>query len=645
MNILIATLSILPASNQKHEYKVRVSGCDEEFIEAAYTNESILKCMVNLKDVKESNGIEKYILLVSNKVKSQSSECFGGMTALDYYKVQIESTGNLAKIYCIDIESDKDEPLQTHDIVQSICENIAVGDKVYIDCAGGLRTMTNVVQILSKLLRYTGIEVSQTLYANFQNEEKFIVDTAEFDKMLELADAFNEFMTTGKSRQLNNCFQKSNNRVEIEDLLSAMNEFSDRIRLGYVEDIDKVIKNIQESIQKCKSINDATQIEDVILRQFLPVIQQRLVGNAYNSNGIDYIRIIQWCLDNMLVQQALTLFVEKVPISLFQSGCIKYKGDVAKAKKEHAQERQKNKTLAFDWEVNAFYSDMFSQKNNCSTTDSVEFAQKLKERVLCGIYNDDNDLNSMYTAIMTIKKNWSNPHFTSTIPIVQRLCEFRKKNKTLIKFEGFVNSLCNEPTTLIKIRDGIVEVPKKEDKTLENKFKFIKEVRDHGLNHADFVYKGLPDKFVPLLCAYVYAKATRNQINHASSNENLSTEHKEFLKVYGYTFDEHSFSSIEQNLAVALQAVKDVVHKVNGIIPSTVSKSDVPPTTLMVGDIVHDAIRVSQRQAEIPGHHYPIQIVVSRHFGKDYLLPASFSIKIKQISTKGKITQAEYIPS
>ena len=73
MNILITNISVLPVKENKdgsmskgnlRKYKVNISDYDGAEIEAIHTNESILKCVSNIKSVKETGGINKIVARV-----------------------------------------------------------------------------------------------------------------------------------------------------------------------------------------------------------------------------------------------------------------------------------------------------------------------------------------------------------------------------------------------------------------------------------------------------------------------------------------------------------------------------------------------------------------------------------------------------
>ena len=89
MNILITNISAFPYNVTEFEYEVRIDNCEVEKIKAKHTNESILKCLTHLGDVKKNGGINKIIALVSQKTLNDRDERFDNCTA--FSKKMLES--------------------------------------------------------------------------------------------------------------------------------------------------------------------------------------------------------------------------------------------------------------------------------------------------------------------------------------------------------------------------------------------------------------------------------------------------------------------------------------------------------------------------------------------------------------------------
>lgn len=339
MNILVANLSKLPFPPKDEKevkeftYNVHVDGCDKDVITAKYTNECILECVENLGKIK-SEGLDKVIILVSTVVQNTANQYFGNKTAYMYYTNLVGNYNNKkTKIVAVMIEEDGGKDADgktivternTAEILQEICSHINKEDNVYIDSAGGKRTIANTIQLLTKMLTYIGVSNPLTLYADIQNNPHSIVDNSEFVRMTDLTDGFHEFMTTGKADQLQKCVGTDMDS-ETSRLIDKICEFSDKIRIGDIDRLDDTILHLKELIEACRSNPISNSIESVILQQFIPVFDEKLLGEQHDK--VNYPKIITWCLDNMLIQQAFTLFVEKIPVYVLENGLLDYTGN------------------------------------------------------------------------------------------------------------------------------------------------------------------------------------------------------------------------------------------------------------------------------------------------------------------------------
>lgn len=269
MNILITNISAFPYNVTEFEYEVRIDNCEVEKIKAKHTNESILKCLTHLGDVKKNGGINKIIALVSQKTLNDRDERFDNCTAFEYFKnVASTSFGYMPEIVEVKIETEGQKDRELHLVIDEICSNISNDDVVYIDAAGGKRTTTNVIQLVTNILEYKGIENPLTLYSDIQNNPKFITDTKAFEQLTDLADAFNEFMTSGKSNILQKCIRESKTSEQsleqYDALVTAMCEFSDKIKLGKVDDLESTLMKLKYGIEQCAE-NKGDNIESVIV--------------------------------------------------------------------------------------------------------------------------------------------------------------------------------------------------------------------------------------------------------------------------------------------------------------------------------------------------------------------------------------------
>lgn len=545
MNILITNISAFPPSTrdvEDFEYEVRIDNCDVNKINAKHTNESILKCLSHLGDAKKNGGINKIIALVSQKTINEKDARFDNLTAFEYFK-SIASTvfDTMPQIVEVKIETEEKKDRELYLVINEICSKISDDDIVYIDAAGGKRTTTNVIQLVTNILEYKGIENPLTLYSDIQNNPKFITDTKEFEQLTDLADAFNEFMTSGKSNLLEKCICLANSSRQYESLVTTMREFSDKIKLGKVDDLETTLIKLSEGIEQCKK-NKGDNIESVIVNQFLPIIKQRFLGDS-EANNVDYIKLVQWCLNNDLLQQALTIFTEKIPISIFEKKIVCYNGDVEKEKKRHAENRS-NPLVPHDWETAIFYSEIMTTKVLDGNKALIqEFIDCLKS----GQNTSDKRINDILGDVrcFKIKKVAKG----KTAKILKDFCE----SKGIKSETSMINSICNNHQFVGQLLGLSQELKQNEDK-IADKFAFVEALKKGEVERSDFSFG---ERCVDVMYGYLYVKMVRNTVNHASSEENLSDEQKKILSEYGYNFSAYDFQIVKSNVQRALDAISN----------------------------------------------------------------------------------------
>lgn len=549
MNILVATISAFSLTKKLHKYEVRVSNCDVKEISAYHTNESIIKCISELQFVKESGGISKVLALVTKKTIEVREKDFDNLTALEYYKSIVKECSPKTEIVPIEIEN-KD----TSEILSKICEHIGKDDIVYIDGAGGQRTISNLIQLLTKMLKYIGIKNPCNLYANVQQNQAFISDTSDFDRMTNLADALNEFMTTGKADQLNDCMATKESGESYKELLSVMSEFSDRIRLGNVENIDQTIIGLTRCIKACYEDTSAQDIETVIIRQFLPVIKDKLIGE--DKGRVDYAKLVSWCLENMLIQQAMTLFVEKMPKVLFDNKVIVYRGDLEEIKERYQKER--NVISPTDWETFVLYTLLMSNEGNSLTPNSSlsSDAPKVNELIDC-LRNGVSPKTMDVKKALAIIKTFNNLNLTSASK--DKKADFVRDALKTSKCRNYMSlekTLCNNIPVLRGLLGLESRVRKNDgDSTIQKKFDCISRWKTQTFQYFNFNVSS--DLFVKAMYGYLYMKIIRNHTNHASSEDTLTESQKDIFKQLGYKFETSSLKEIRQNIELALSSFKN----------------------------------------------------------------------------------------
>ena len=331
MNILITVVSQIKESNTKNTYSSKEKNIGK--IEALQVNEACCKYLIT-KLGNENKRLDKAICLLTENVKKQvKNENFDGVTKSSYQHF-IDSIKDYYEyppdFLIIDLENSIAEN-SFDTVLEEIAKKISeikneaeksseISDKditVYLDISGGPRNISVLIQQLTKLLSYYGYNV-EAYYTSFD----FYSTTGEFYscenayRQMDILDAVNEFVTTGKSKQLSNCFKNVENE-SVNKLLETLGNFTEAIQLCNVniDKLDEILKNMKKRLNEVKN-NNCNEENVFLLRLMIPLIEEQFFNDSIKSR-IDYSQIIQWCLDNGYIQQALTIYVEKIPEYFF----------------------------------------------------------------------------------------------------------------------------------------------------------------------------------------------------------------------------------------------------------------------------------------------------------------------------------------
>ena len=623
MNVLITNISTFAYNLKEIEYEIRVPECDVETIQATHTNESILKCLSHIRQIKDTGGIQKIIALVSNAALHKRDERFEQQTAYEYVqKVAKAAFSDAVQFVEVNLENTDKQERDLHIIINDVCSEISEQDVVYMDAAGGKRTISNIMQLLTNMLAYKGIKNALTLYSDIQNTPSFITDTRAFEQMTALMNAFNEFMTTGKSDLLNQ-YIPSHQSPQLSKLLTTMRAFSNCIRILDIDNLDRIIQDLQTSIKDYRDNGVSDNIESVIVHQFLPIIQKKLLGD---ETSLDYLSIIQWCLDNALIQQALTIFESKIPKYLFDKKLIEYRSNSVRIQVE--QEANKS-TLHFSTEAYALYTDLLL---NIATNPLMsEMMQWLH-------HNTKPETEAVKNAMAIIKSFDSyfktrQQRFNLT-PDEQKILDLIK-NKKYKSYENFKSDISNNK----KILQAILHI-KEEDSSKIEAIAAIQNGKEHDRykihNH---------NLFAIILYAYAFLKQERNRINHATSEKlrDFSECEKETLSRNGFDTitSANYYSTLCKNIQFAIDAVRHAIPEQTITLETTFT-----PTELQSGDVV-SATCSANKKVYVDSENYEIQMVIPREIklslNLEKLLGKRVQVKVKQISKAGKIAQVEFI--
>lgn len=445
-------------------------------------------------------------------------------------------------------------------------ENPDVKIVLHADCTGGPRHAIMMLINIIRLLQYNDVEIGSLFYSNRISSKRAgkieqINDVYRFYNLIAGAE---EFVNFGSVKDLQGYFQNRNISAELDDLLLAMGEFADEVKLcrrwRFVDAIDHLREAIETFEEKWEDVeqrldtviesNDDVRLNDMLMFQLLPQIHKDY-SNLLGEH--DSLSLIKWCLNQGLLQQALTLYTESIPDFLFDrnNGFIAMTEDkdrrasLEKQYKEHGKEY----TKGFYFLNRYGYGDKIVKKES---EKAIQSGLDKQQKSLCQIF------------VNLIKKHVTGEQARSTFKELDQSSEIVhiQSIDALANIFDWISSLWDDPERIntpgkYRILQNLIlglywknknSIPKDQwpDEDVIKKRKsvmgFLKgqiqpkdivhlaggigergsfNVKWRLLDSGDFVIRTAPEKFNHVIDAYAVIKNERNHANHAKEQQGV----------------------------------------------------------------------------------------------------------------------------
>ena len=207
---------------------------------------------------------------------------------------------------------------------------------IYADITGGARYVTMMMTSVMQFLQYDGMRVEKMIYADFKtlSRENRIFDvhgTLDVYKLVAGADAF---VSYGISRTIEEYFdydaESGTSGKPISDalkgVLRAMHTFSDAIQICQTGNIPPALSALSTAITVFLDVPEEDRtVDDRMFMQLIDTITEgygELLGET-EDEAERYVPIIRWCIDKGLLQQAMTLATEWLPVCFVRQGIVR----------------------------------------------------------------------------------------------------------------------------------------------------------------------------------------------------------------------------------------------------------------------------------------------------------------------------------
>ena len=452
------------------------------------------------------------------------------------------------------------------DIDQMRKENPNVRIVLHADCTGGPRHAIMMLINIIRLLQYNDVEIGSLFYSNWISSERAgkierINDVYKFYNLIAGAE---EFVNFGSVKDLQGYFQHRNISAELDDLLLAMGEFADEVKLcrrwRFVAAIDHLKQAIESFEEKWKHVehrldtviesNDDIRLNDMLMFQLLPQIHKDY-SDLLREHGP--LSLIKWCLNQGLLQQALTLYTESIPDFLFDpdTGFITMTEDeerravLEKEYKKHGKEY----TRGFYFLIHYGYGDkIVKQENDSAVQSAVEKQKKALRRLFSSLMEKHATGKQAREALQELDFSSEIVHIQSIDTLVSlfdwigNLWDDPEKINTPGKYSILQNRILNlywnnqdaiardkwPDMDVFKKRKAIIGFLKSHIKR-EDIVRLAGGIGERGsfnvkwrlIDSGDFVLHIDREKFNHIIDAYAVIKDERNHANHAKEQQGV----------------------------------------------------------------------------------------------------------------------------
>ena len=256
------------------------------------TNEAPVKYLLS-----RHPDISKILCIMTPKARETAWERFSAEICRESPQIQIEQ---------IPFEDGADF---TAGPLADLMRGVQKDDVIYLETTGGFRNAIMHLLLLSRILIFKGIVLGGAVYANLA--ERRIYDVSHLYGLFDMVSGMQELTSFVSTRTLRTYFGRPAADPHVEDLLASVENLTESITLCRTSEIDDNMEAFGQALF------NAENCADQLMRQLLPAFQQKF---GRRGQRLTTPRLIKWCVQSDMIQQALTLYTERIPAYIMLSG-------------------------------------------------------------------------------------------------------------------------------------------------------------------------------------------------------------------------------------------------------------------------------------------------------------------------------------
>ena len=185
--------------------------------------------------------------------------------------------------------------------------------KVHADMTGGFRHTSMLMLSIIQLLSYRGIKTGKILYSD--PGQKIVYEANEIQRVSLLITGADEFVKFGSVNALLEYFGETPSAAS--ELLSAMKNFSDAIKICRTDTIEKDLEDLSSKIELFRA-KDSKDLKSELFGKIIATVEAEY-GELIGGTATRF-EIIRWCMRKEFWQQAMTLCTEWFPEEIVARG-------------------------------------------------------------------------------------------------------------------------------------------------------------------------------------------------------------------------------------------------------------------------------------------------------------------------------------
>ena len=180
------------------------------------------------------------------------------------------------------------------------------GDQILLEATGGFRNAIMYLLLLSRILSYVEVRTTCAVYSNYSKKQ--IEDISHLIGLFDLVGGMQELTSFGSARTLRAYYGPAPGDPRIAGLLDALEQLGETITLCRTNQLSQRMKTLSTALEEARDCTDP------LMRELLPAFRKKF-GKRLNT-----ISLIRWCVESDMLQQALTVYTERIPALIMTRG-------------------------------------------------------------------------------------------------------------------------------------------------------------------------------------------------------------------------------------------------------------------------------------------------------------------------------------